>query len=106
MKNDTFSIPAALGHLLRPALALKIVTFLKDFQKKTILFQSRPLRAACPDRPRRSKPLLFKRILNKKRYFFSGGRSGPLAPTGPGAQNVSQLTFNISAVREIQNEVS
>ena len=48
---------------------------------------SRPLRAACSDRPRRSKPWLFKRILDTKRYFSSPGRSGPLAPTGPGAQN-------------------
>ena len=33
------------------------------------------------------KTVIFKRILNKKRYFFNPGRSGPLAPTGPGAQN-------------------
>ena len=30
IKNDTFSVPAAPGHLLRPSPALKIVTFQKD----------------------------------------------------------------------------
>ena len=43
-----------------------------------MLFQSRPLPAACSDRPRHSKSILFKRNLNKKRYFFSPGRSRPL----------------------------
>ena len=45
------------------------------------------LPAACADRSRSSKSVLFKRILKKKRYFFRPGRSRPPAPTGPGAQN-------------------
>ena len=36
---------------------------------------------------RRSKSIRFNKILNKKRYFFSPGRSRPPAPTGPDAQN-------------------
>ena len=55
IKNDTFSVPAAPGRLPRPAPALKTVIFQKDFKQKTILFQSRPLRATCSDRPWRSK---------------------------------------------------
>ena len=59
----------------------------EHFKEKTILFLSGPLPAACSERPRSSKSILFKRILKKKRYFFCPGRSRPPAPTGPGAQN-------------------
>ena len=46
----------------------------------------RPLPAGCPDRPRREKAMLFNKVFNKKQYFFSPGRSRPLAPTGPGVK--------------------
>ena len=45
------------------APALKIVTFLKDFNQKSILFRS----PAAPDPPRASKLLLFLRISIKDR---------------------------------------
>ena len=70
IKNNTFPVPAPAGSLLQPAPALKVDTFLIGLQtKKTIFFQSRPLPAACSNRPRRSKSILFDRISRKKQYF-------------------------------------
>jgi len=62
-------------------------TSLKFFSFTSPHFTALHFNSLNSDRPRRSKSLLFKRILHKKRYFFSPGRSGPLAPTGSGAQN-------------------
>ena len=62
-------------------------TSLKFFSFTSPHFTALHFNSLNSDRPRRSKSLLFKRILHKKRYFFSLGRSGPLAPTGSGAPN-------------------
>ena len=87
IKNDTFSVPAAPGRSLRDAPALETVDFLNDFNKKSILFQSRPILAARSRKPRHSKPLIFLMILIRNRYFFNPGRSWPLAPGRPGSRN-------------------
>ena len=79
IRNRYFSVPAAPGRSLPDAPSLKTVDFLNDFNKKSILFQSRPLLAARSWTPRLSKPLVFLLILIRNRYFFSPGR--------PGAQN-------------------
>ena len=72
---DDFSIPGRF----RPGPALKINDFLKDFnQKLKVLWFP-----AAPNPARRSKSILFQRIFNRNRRFFS---SRPL-PTRPGAQN-------------------
>ena len=63
------------------------IDFLHEFNKKSILFQSRPLLAARSRMPRHSKPLIFLLILIRNQYFFSPGRSWPLAPGRPGTRN-------------------
>ena len=67
--------------------AVKTVDFLNGFNKKSIPFQSRPLLAACSRTSRHPKPLIFLLILIRNRYFFSPGRSLPLAPGCPGTRN-------------------
>ena len=77
---------AAPCRSLPDAPALKTVDFLVVFIKNSIPFQSRPLLAARSRTPRHSEPLIVL-ILIRNRYFFSPGRSLPLAPGRPGTRN-------------------
>ena len=71
--------------------------FQRISNKKTILFRSRPLPAACSDWPRLSKSILFQRILNKKRYFFGPGHSRRgFGPDGLRNHSFLSLSFSLS----------
>ena len=73
---------------LPDVLALKTADFLNGFNKKSIPFQSRPLLAGRFRTSRHAKPLIFLKLLIRNRYFFSPGRSWPLALGRPGSPNL------------------